>query len=377
MSYIEDLKKNPIFAMSLSSKELFHSNFWAWLFERNIEYAKIFFTDLKEISSVKREQGNRDITIWEKFEIPKRKAKKLSRAYIIENKCKSLPNKKQLKDYSTNLKGQLVQGVVTGIVEPSFINDPDMASWSFLSYKTIGEGIIDVAECVESEGFDKQAIKNYGEMLKSLALCLTDKLNITGQTWNTANPALAEIRIADIYSKLLAAELIKYLKENLTLDCRVRDYDLVIEQYFGKNGAGVDIRYKSENTDNEISVIGIQIDGNQYRWCIQTNKEMKVYSDETRELYEFWLEQGWFVEYDHTKFKRGKKEIVDHIDSTIKRKTGMGAVKNHPGTYPYRIYSVEYTFMYQYWFVDGLPFSEIGENIKRDMDYAKDILLKL
>lgn len=40
MSYIEDLKKNPIFAMSLSSKELFHSNFWAWLFERNIEYAK-------------------------------------------------------------------------------------------------------------------------------------------------------------------------------------------------------------------------------------------------------------------------------------------------------------------------------------------------
>lgn len=43
---IDSIKNNPLFVMSLHSKELFHSNFWAWLFERNHEYVKIFFQSL-------------------------------------------------------------------------------------------------------------------------------------------------------------------------------------------------------------------------------------------------------------------------------------------------------------------------------------------
>ena len=30
---IKELKQNPLFAMSLGNKELFHSNFWAWIME--------------------------------------------------------------------------------------------------------------------------------------------------------------------------------------------------------------------------------------------------------------------------------------------------------------------------------------------------------
>ena len=32
-TFVENLKNNPIFQLSLSSKELFHSNFLAWLAE--------------------------------------------------------------------------------------------------------------------------------------------------------------------------------------------------------------------------------------------------------------------------------------------------------------------------------------------------------
>lgn len=32
-TFVETLKNNPIFQLSLSSKELFHSNFLAWLAE--------------------------------------------------------------------------------------------------------------------------------------------------------------------------------------------------------------------------------------------------------------------------------------------------------------------------------------------------------
>ena len=40
---IKELEKSPIYAMSLGSNELFHSNFWEWLIKQNPEFAKVFF----------------------------------------------------------------------------------------------------------------------------------------------------------------------------------------------------------------------------------------------------------------------------------------------------------------------------------------------
>ena len=90
-SPVSELKKSPIFAMSLSSKELFHSEFWAWLFARNIEYARIFFPNISTIENVGREEGNRDITVYSG-----------GKGYVIENKVKSLPNVKQLEKFRYN-----------------------------------------------------------------------------------------------------------------------------------------------------------------------------------------------------------------------------------------------------------------------------------
>lgn len=61
----KNLKQSPMFAISLSSKELFHSNFWAWLIEYNPEYSKVFFDDIDFNNKlfVKREEKNRDLSI--------------------------------------------------------------------------------------------------------------------------------------------------------------------------------------------------------------------------------------------------------------------------------------------------------------------------
>ena len=67
---IKELEKNPIYAMSLSSKELFHSNFLSWLltFEQYSHYIsnlKNFFSieDDDEIFYVFREKYNFDLLI--------------------------------------------------------------------------------------------------------------------------------------------------------------------------------------------------------------------------------------------------------------------------------------------------------------------------
>ncbi len=60
----DELNASLTYRMSLGSKELFHSNVWAWLIENDSTFAKCLFPnlDLGKNYSVRREEGNRDIT---------------------------------------------------------------------------------------------------------------------------------------------------------------------------------------------------------------------------------------------------------------------------------------------------------------------------
>ena len=45
---VEKLKSSLIYQMSLASKELFHSNVWAWIIEKDHSITKSVFFDLIE-----------------------------------------------------------------------------------------------------------------------------------------------------------------------------------------------------------------------------------------------------------------------------------------------------------------------------------------
>ena len=57
---VKNLKTNPVFNMSLSSKELFHSNVLAWLFESKNEKneSSEYANKLKELFKPYDENGN-------------------------------------------------------------------------------------------------------------------------------------------------------------------------------------------------------------------------------------------------------------------------------------------------------------------------------
>ena len=42
------LKSSLLFQMSLGSKELYHSNVWAWLIENDHNFVKVFFPDFQQ-----------------------------------------------------------------------------------------------------------------------------------------------------------------------------------------------------------------------------------------------------------------------------------------------------------------------------------------
>lgn len=400
MDIKKELKGDPIFAMSLSSKELFHSNFWAWLFERNIEYAKIFFPKIKNIAAVKREQKHRDISIWQSEINPAKDD--YNHVLVIENKFKSIPKKEQLIRYQEDIeepktkKGNISKsrsrkfcgGVLTGLLKPDFIDDDDMENWEFKSYKEIGEGIVKTAEKFEKKGteievFAYNLIVRYGNMIQELQDLLSDELNGIGETWNTSIiEDYEEIRLHDILGKLLAEKFAAYLNKaylnkTLSLVPEVNNYKLLIESYYGQGGAGVDIRYV--NLSNDLTLIGVQIEKNQYRICAQwpvyTKVNKKLDPKMTKPLFESLKGKNWFVEYDYKGKKNNKEKtepkiIRDHANNY--HETSLS--DSYGGYCSYDNKKRPYTFLYQYWNIDDTSFKELCDNIQSDMDLAYEIL---
>ena len=387
----EELKQSPIFAMSLSSKELFHSNFWEWLFERNVEYIKIFFEDfeykgdVEKYGPVKREDGHRDITIWQCWD----GKNKLNNAYIIENKFKSLPDKAQLERYQSKVKESnkiFCKGVITGIVKPTFVDSKPLSDWwSFKSYKEIGEKIKECAQRIEKDEFEKELITKYAEMIIHLHNILVSAISTKDKSLFLSNEAIdlcKDLRIYDVLQKLKASEFVEYLdkdlRNNQEIAKNVNGYSLSINSDFG-NSASINILYKKENDELNIQIAKSN-NGWVYRWCV--GKDEKFFIGNTKEveakLNEFFAEyinKGWFVDY---------KENLNKNSSKYKKR-----IKNHIGnemlvtsqSKPYCVFDCTKTehimLICQYWNIqEGEKYSNIINRIKQDMKLAQDILEK-
>lgn len=113
-----ELKKSPMFNLSLSSKELFHSNMLAWIAEDEdtkdlfVEILKLFGLKKKDAEDIAkkirkdeymvlREYKNFDLCICEKVDAPNtvKGYKEGQILLVLENKFKSIPYKAQLLKY--------------------------------------------------------------------------------------------------------------------------------------------------------------------------------------------------------------------------------------------------------------------------------------
>lgn len=341
--YVDLLNNDPIFIMSLSSKELFHSNFWSWLFERNIEYIRVFFPELQSFDKVYREQGNRDITIWQGQD-----------SYVIENKFKALPELTQLKKYQKKLNEQFKSGIITGIIKPSFTDSE--TDWLFISYEEIGEKIKKVAYKIENDCFEKEFIINYANMIIRLAKCIKQLYDEYSGKWIFQNEykEIEKLRIDDVLKKLKADELRKYLNDELGkyIPTQIGKYELTVRTYFSNNKPGVDIFYEQKEKLEEIYGIGIQIEGLQYRWIVHFDKDSKK---SIQDIYKEYKKYDWFIDYEKNK------------DSNI--------IREHFTSLSKKYCKYNNNFLYQYWNIqDGEPFEILKNQVIIDMKRASEIL---
>lgn len=314
---VKNLKKSPIFNLSLSSKELFHSNFIAWLCEAYPEkFGKILLDYLKpnnqinnkSILSVEREKRKIDLTIeFEDFNL------------IIENKVKSVPDKEQLIAYK-NKSNENDLFLLLTLLEPNF--QTDKVGWEMITYdKLIVLLDLLAVEIKENNYYHYNILTDYIYFIKTLTSLIENiKINISDDFYNFYGDIFWEfkkIRLHDLYLKHKYNDLINhiyvFLNEKLHEDIIKKEKRYSHEKNKGEiiitfnlvQGKGViNIDYSNEN---EI-IFGIMLSGDRYNlylyaWGENLKRKVEIANRLRQEKKWFTFD---FVPENQTYPKKGK-----------------------------------------------------------------------
>lgn len=280
------LKESPMFHFSLHAKELFHSNFLAWL-GMDPELRGVFINvlvsgfgiDEKTVKSwgnefeVLREKDNLDLIVKAPDHIEKSKRRNANDRIVpgqwyavIENKIKSVPNKTQLDKYADDINNKCggdpikVEKFLLSICE----SDIELTGgWRLVTYSKIAEALKKSVNQVK-DPYKQYIISDYVGMVEALIDILNnEEVNMTSPFLFRPSRKLDELRIADLVDKRRAARIAEIFTKNIGLNCS--------SGYTNKQSLiHTDKRY------GDISV-GIQIQGSQYRHFIMGSiKENEV-----------------------------------------------------------------------------------------------------
>ena len=423
------LKNSPIYAMSLGSKELFHSNFWAWLMRKDKGFVKVFFNKIDDkllpekenFGYVKREEKNRDITIHTKDGI-----------YIIENKIKTLPYVEQLAKYQIEAGKNFKGGVIAALKEPNFdckaeynvtVNKKDYivdvqkkaanvneysfkikekqsvtscesmncsdTSWKFMNYSDIKDGIFKKIVLLKCNR-DKTVTEMYCETVENLCKIVSEKLNEIDSNqakWNFDDAKdFEKIKFDDVYKKLkldiLKEQILEELKKDNYIDrsqiSENQNFIFRVETAYSNKQPSISFKfvYKESDKVTDIYSFGIQIQNGGIRRYAETKVgKMK----NLKEGYD-----GFFNAFAGDKCKWFDNEFVQGNDylclsfdnnESRKLKTHMSPqIDNKKKNKKSSQYNAYTDFVYQYYNIgDEIKVEALAEEIKENLKYAKSI----
>jgi hypothetical protein len=294
-STIKSLNNNPIFRMSLGSKELFHSNFleYLWCLDHNhVTFIKLINNYFKGNELVfnkdyvlEREKNNFDICIHHKED------NVLIYDLIIENKVKSIPYKEQLEGYVKKVKDSAKRFMLLTMSDQFPDYDDIKEIWTVVKYDSLEARIREfyLKDNTSLKNTKHQSyISDYCDLVQLLVklvseVILPPDLNNVQLFDNEVIKKLKEIRIHDLYIKLRSSWFLLKLKEKLSKDCSpvvVHKYEEIknndkynkskgvflnvdINQGNGQIAAWIyDASAPKEKNGNTFEIV---IQGNQYR----------------------------------------------------------------------------------------------------------------
>ncbi|MED4582516.1 PD-(D/E)XK nuclease family protein [Brevibacillus choshinensis] len=322
---VKKMLVSPMYHLSLSSKELFHSNFLAWLFvnykdESNILFKK-YIDDTEgnyNISSVTREENNRDLTVY--FQNSNGNSKKL----IIENKVKSIPNYQQLSNYSSNAL-QNEYFLLVSLTEPSFFTDRYLkigeCVWHYLSYGDLAKVVKELSHQIRIKNpYHGEITLDYSNFISALQEVLSgfdvdNRINTYDfYDGNSMLSTLREIRLHDFFLKHQHAKIANQI--HIKIKSNISEALLVPEKKWedGKlnevfvgsgytNGSGIsEVKYVVEMKNLTPVILGVQIQRDQFRLFLEAKEHAP-------QLAQLLFDEGMWFNFAHAKQVEGLGEL--------------------------------------------------------------------
>lgn len=323
---IAELKKNPMFRLSLGSKELFHSNFLEFLWEYDMDDTKhgMFFKMLDEIDCkierddkftyvLSREKENFDICIYHK------EGRKICYDLIIENKVKSIPRKEQLMEYYKKTEGHRspkMKLILLSLVEvfPDWSNIGDEkfkaegGQWSIVNYKKLYKAI-DMVYKTDNTNY----ITDYCNFIKQMhslqGIILGNNFEDEEYYVRDELRSLEKVRLHDLYIKLRASNFLLLLEQELkkkeitnvvTIPSeKYKKYDdirqntdddvtRVFLNYTIQSGNGMVAAYIYKKGNKGDKIIEVVIQGGQYRHGVNSPRYKTEHCEKSDKLSKLW-----------------------------------------------------------------------------------------
>ena len=313
LKVINDLSNNAMFAISLTSKELFHTNLWAWMLRKYPQvFTPVFYPEYngQDKIEVLREYKNTDLFL-----------KIGDKSIIIENKLKSLPDKNQLERYNKKFLNTVDKTILVSYFSPLFTSGYD----SLLSYDYLFEKMKECFEATKStiiENTDSTLIQCYLEFLNLLNQLLHsvdfDSNNKIGELWavikdKEIQEKLKAINFAKTFEKAFLIKLTRWILcdflnyeaiDTINIGCG-RDLKVYSDMLFYFPGAWD----KDESKRQDLCYLGISLWENEYRYyaglhknqCGITNpKNGRMDRDNKRAGFKYLSDNyDWFFEQEN------------------------------------------------------------------------------
>jgi hypothetical protein len=282
---VNSLNTNPMFRFSMSSLELFHSNFLEWLFDLDhVAFLNCFSVQVNNTSqySIKREyylgttivNNNKkkwitDIAVFENGNL----------ILIIENKVKSMPSNGQLANQSHFAGPNCTKVLLSLFNIPAAIV---VGGFSHILYQTLVQNI---RQYYASNSNFNPYIKDYCDMMNDIQNILNNDGLVQAQTHHSIfsfaddSAALNACGLMDAFRKYQAALLANdfNLLPNHPLNPTVQS--VTTEHSLNNKHACATITYKllSAKTQSIELEVGVQVENNQLRiFFIKTNPGRRI-----------------------------------------------------------------------------------------------------
>ncbi|MEZ6055785.1 MAG: PD-(D/E)XK nuclease family protein [Planctomycetaceae bacterium] len=291
---IDKLNASPLFQLSLASKELFHSNLLAWLCTAYSDLVMPLFArflpqqpDVLGHPTVHREHKNVDLMI--RFSD--------GHQLVIENKVKSVPRERQLREYSDAVKNKEQTGfLLLSLTRPGFLGEGDTAHtlsngvlWHYMSYRDLANLLRPLASSIdERDRYHGDLLKDYIDFISLMDELQTQfAIDWEDPDWNFFGMQddlrrIKEIRLHDLVDKQRFTELAWRVKARLESE----GFSDVVMQHLPDgdpgqisvfsgmtHGVGLfDMKYLLTNCVGEPVLLGVQIQGRQFRLNVQMKR---------------------------------------------------------------------------------------------------------